>query len=159
MFERLLEILSEVPPFVMIDEDEGAIRLRLGKYEKTLTPGFHWRIPLYHSVRRIPVRPQWMTLRPQTINSIVVEAMVQYDVEDPAKAMLNVLDFDDDIVELSMGSVGDYLISSQNPTAAELKAVLFEELAQEAEEWGLNILTVKISSFTKARAIRLIGDD
>jgi regulator of protease activity HflC (stomatin/prohibitin superfamily) len=53
MFERVLDFLASfwnvLRPLVVVDDYEGGVILRFGRYKRDLTPGLHWK-PIKHNV-------------------------------------------------------------------------------------------------------------
>ena len=56
MFDKLVDLLvrfsMDILPFVIIEQWNGAVQLRFGKFIKVLSPGIHFRIPFFDSVIR-----------------------------------------------------------------------------------------------------------
>jgi regulator of protease activity HflC (stomatin/prohibitin superfamily) len=62
MLDRLVDLLvrfgMDMLPFVIIEQWNGAVQLRCGKFIKVLSPGIHFKIPFFDSVIECPVITQ-----------------------------------------------------------------------------------------------------
>ena len=157
---RIWSFICDLPPFVILDETEGGVRLLFGKYQKTLGPGIYWRWPIIHDVLVCKTPEQVVDLPSQVIRNWAVETTIRYRVVDPKKAILNVLDFDDSIINYTIGEIGMYLQRCLDDTyfPLDLRPSILEALKKEAEHWGIEILDFKVSTVSKARVFRLLGD-
>jgi regulator of protease activity HflC (stomatin/prohibitin superfamily) len=77
---------------VTIQSGQRGVLFRWGRVVKELEPGFHWLIPLMHSVKKTPVRSVTIHLADQrvmTADGLVydVRANVVYRVQDATKAL------------------------------------------------------------------------
>jgi regulator of protease activity HflC (stomatin/prohibitin superfamily) len=174
MFNKLMEVLicgvSKLPHFRTIAPDEQVVLLRFGRYLKTLGKGghylFHW--PLIHTVMTITTTRQLIDIDKQDIltsdrQSITLNASIEYEIDDPRKALLAVHDFDANIQE----SAGNYfreavMSRTLNECVLDIDDIIievFEKLRDEAiRQYGITILQVLIPTFTKANTIRLIQE-
>jgi membrane protease subunit HflK len=125
-------------PWVTIDTDEIGVVLRLGKFNRTLGPGFHFRLPppvelIYTpkvtQIKRIEIgfRSRQGTALAQQVsgesymltgdeNIAEVKIAVQFRISDPVKYLFNADDVEEtvkDIAESAMRKVvGDYPIDA-----------------------------------------------
>ena len=154
---RLFDFIMNLPPCVSVDHYEAAVRLRFGKYTKTLEPGLRWRIPFVHKIIACNKKECVVDLPVQIVDGIAVEATLRYEVVDAFLAILEVGSFTDSLVNFTCGLIGDYMtLGITDPK--ELKTQVLEDLKLEAEGWGINVISLKFSTFTKSRAYRLFGD-
>jgi regulator of protease activity HflC (stomatin/prohibitin superfamily) len=80
---------------VTIQTGQRGVLFRWGRAVKELEPGFHWLIPMMHSVKKTPVRSVTIDLADQrvmTADGLVydVRANVVYRVQDATKALTQV---------------------------------------------------------------------
>src|SRR5574341_556499 len=91
MFDRILDWIDRgwglIKPFFIVEAWEGGIVLRFGKYNRTVAPGFHWKIPLcekpYEATTcettwRSPAQP----LTTKDDISVTIMTVVRYQIEN-----------------------------------------------------------------------------
>jgi len=136
---------------------------RLGKYNKTLTGGLNFIIPIVDSVRAT------LTLQEQTIDipsqsvitkdnvNISIDGIVFCKVEDAEMATYNVMDFKDSIAKLAQttlrSEIGSMELDQSLSNRETLNIRLQEALGDAAENWGIKITRVEISDISVPREI------
>ncbi len=156
LFTKLWEIICQIPPFIVVNHYELAVRLRFGKFTTPLGPGIHWRIPLVHEVITCDCKEAAIDLSSQVIGDMAVESTLRYEVEDAELALLEVTDYEDSLINFTIGLIGERMLIG-NYTSKELAVEVLEDLQLEAETWGINVMRLKFSTFAKARVLRLLG--
>ena len=90
MLDKLVDLLvrfgMDMLPFVIVEQWNGSVQLRFGKFIKVLYPGIHFKIPFFDSVIETPVITQSVNLPSQTLTtlddeSIVLKSIIRYKVE------------------------------------------------------------------------------
>ena len=131
---------------------------RLGKYSRTLSPGFNLTTPLFERVsNRIDIREQVMDVPRQDVitkdNAMVtVDGVVFWRVFDAEKATYRISKLDDAIMQLTvtnirnvMGSMDlDDLLSKRN----EINKVLLKDIDKATDPWGIKVERVEIKDIT-----------
>lgn len=165
LFEKIAELLLNVPPFIMVFPDEGGVFLRLGKYKKTIGCGFHWKWPIFDRIEKIPVKMQEVNLVNQRImrrdgKCLGVSGIIRYEVKDAQKAILEVQDYDTAMCNLALRTIANYvsLIATEECTPAKIEEVVLNDLQGEAEGWGIDVLDFGLSDFVTMKVIGLMGD-
>ncbi len=139
--------------FQVIPEYRRAIRLGFGKFETELSPGLRMDLPFYHNIYSIDVRDKVHTIPTMQVISadnvtFRVDASVQYKIIDAKKALLNVSDVENSLVErckmemrnkLSSMPVNDVLRFK-----TEISKAVLDAMASIKEDWGAEIATVQI---------------
>ena len=136
---------------------------RLGKYNRTLTGGLNFIIPVVDTVRAV------LTLQEQTIDipsqsvitkdnvNINIDGIVFCKVQDAEMATYNVLDFKDSISKLAMttlrSEIGSMELDQSLSNRETLNVRLQEALGDAAENWGIKITRVEISDISVPREI------
>jgi len=115
MFERLIDLLVEFIElfqfFVYIDEFEGAVVLRAGKYHRTLGPGAHWIIPFgVEDLIDVNTKPEPLYCDPQSLHTkdqylVNIQIGFTYRVTCPKTFLLDYEDTEGAIAMLISGSV------------------------------------------------------
>ena len=152
-------------PWVTIDTDEIGVVLRLGKFNRTLDPGFHFRLPppvelIYTpkvtQIKRIEIgfrtranntfeevaNESYMLTGDENIAS--VELVVQYRISDPVKYLFTTEDVDEtvkDITESAMRKVvGDYPIDAVlTDRRVEIATKIRTEIQELCDQYNLGV--------------------
>lgn len=159
-FEKLWSLISSLRPLIIMYQYQSGVRMRFGKYTKTLEPGVHWRLPWVHGIIACNCKERIVDIPSQVINGTAIETTIRYEITDPAKALLEVDDYETSISNFTMGLIGERLLldTEYEPTPSELRKEILEDLRLEAEGWGINVIDLKFATFAKARVFRLLGD-
>ena len=169
MFERILDFIVTswrmLLPWVVVDDFEGGVILRLGRFNKELVPGFQWKLPLAD----IPVITSTvittMSLRAQTLTTkddltIVVAAIVKYRITDARAYLLDVWDSADVLNDITMGAIRE-IVAASNYEYLHNRLIeddVLEMVKKEAGIFGVEVLKVTFSDLGKVKSLRLIGD-
>lgn len=92
MVALILFIWAFTSSLVIIQEYETGVYMRLGRFIKNFSPGIHFVVPFISRVYRVDTRILTLDLGRKEImtrdmSPTVVEALVQYRVEEPQKSM------------------------------------------------------------------------
>lgn len=136
---------------------------RLGKYNRTLTGGLNFIIPIIDTVRAT------LTLQEQTIDipsqsvitkdnvNINIDGIVFCKVQDAEQATYNVRDFKDAIAKLAQttlrSEIGSMELDDSLSNRETLNSRLQSALGDAAEVWGIKITRVEISDISVPREI------
>ena len=170
MFERVLDFIADfwniLRPVVVVDDFEGGVILRFGRYHREIRPGLHWKFPLIDNAMVTSVVTTTMALPPQTLTTrddqtIVLSAIVKYDISDVRTYLLDIWDSADVINDLTLGAIREVVASIDY---AELRGNQIEEqvlntIRDEASRYGVNIHKVTFSDLGKVHSIRLITNE
>ena len=170
--EWLTDLLKNLRDFLprkyFINSDEGGIRVTLGKYVKTLVPGWYYYWPVLQECRGIKVSPQLVDLRPQSaltndLKDIVISGGIKYRVSDCCKAMLEVHDYDASIQTMALGIICEFMSEHDFVTITQdlclLKDNILSGIREEATGMGLKIMKVYITDIGRTKNIRVMGGD
>ena len=169
MFDKLFEFLktvwAEVVPYYVVSEMELACVLRCGKFKKTSKSGIHFKMPFADVVYQYYVVTQTSHLTPQTLTtydgkSIVVKAIVRFNIEDVKKYTLGVWDAHDAIGDTVQGIINSIV---RNYKWEDIVSGIEDEITEKAHEalsdWGICVEKVTLSDLGEIRTIRLISND
>lgn len=166
-FERLLDLIIEFLEFfrfcVTIDDYQQAVVLRLGKYHKILEPGFHILIPCYidraleATVVTNTTRLSSQSLTTKDGKSIVVAAVVTWEVRDIKKYLLGVEGHIEAMEDTAYGSIASYVLTH---TWDELiSATAMEEITaavrKKAFKYGIEIQLVQFSDLVLTESYKV----
>lgn len=139
----------------ILPEWERMVLLRLGKYAGTKGPGMFVIPPFIYSIARI-VDTRIITQQVEATATLTqdnvptrVTAAIEFEVEDPKKAVVDVQDFLSTVIWLSTealkNTIGSLdlkeLLSNRDEIARQLK----EQIDSEAATYGINVRAVRIT--------------
>src|SRR6516162_583740 len=115
-------------------EYERAVVFRLGRFHSIRGPGLYYNIPLLEWQRKVDMRTVTVNVEPQeTITkdsvTIKVNAVLWYRITDPAKAVLEVADFQAAVYQVALTSLRNIIGStsstrcSRSATASTISCV------------------------------------
>jgi regulator of protease activity HflC (stomatin/prohibitin superfamily) len=167
MFDRLIDLFLQCIDlfrfFVVIDEFERAIVLRLGRYHKTLEPGLHFILPFNIDNALVDnVVPRTQNLGSQGLTTadgktITLSAVVTAQIRDIRKSLLEIENVDAALMDSCYATIGDLVVAHSWETILkpEFSEVLLKACRKQAFKYGIEILRVQLSDLTPSRAIRL----
>lgn len=167
MFDRLFDFLArfggEALPAFVVPVYQNAAVLRFGKYHRTATPGFHWKIPFVDEVYKENVFLTTVRLQPQTLTtkdgaSVVVAGVVKYQVVDVQPYLSRIGDQHDLLIDTAMGAIlravrdVDYEALLSDPP--ELK--IASAIRRAVKPFGVDIEAFTFTDLGRVRTIRLM---
>jgi len=130
---------------------------RLGKYNRFVTPGFNWIIPVIDRIVTVDITEQMVDALPQEIITndnlnATVDAQVYFKVrpdEESVKAsQYNVSNYDFQIVNLARTTlrniIGTLTLRSANSERNKINDQLLEVLSKETSNWGMEIVRTEL---------------
>jgi regulator of protease activity HflC (stomatin/prohibitin superfamily) len=170
MFERVLDFIAAswniLRPILVVSDFEGGVVLRFGRYNREITPGLNWKIPLADNAIITSTVITTMALRPQTLTTkddltIVLSAIVKYHISDVRAYLLDIWDSADVLNDLTLGAIREIVASVKYE---DLRGKLIEEevlktITDEASRYGVDIHKVTFSDLGKVRSLRLITNE
>jgi regulator of protease activity HflC (stomatin/prohibitin superfamily) len=173
MLETTQSVIKEflqwiVPRLWLVHPDESGVRIVLGKYAKLTPPGWYFYWPIFIVFEKRTVTQQVKDIRVQSVwtkdlHDMAISLAIRYKVTNAYKAILEVLDYDDSIQALALGTVQTFV---KTRTKAELHDQLddlqdeiLKALREESQGMGLKIMSVYITDVGATRNFRLLGND
>ncbi|MFP2995103.1 slipin family protein [Spongiivirga sp. MCCC 1A20706] len=137
----------------IIFEYKRALKFRFGKYIKTLKPGFRWIIPIVETVQIVDVRVITINVVSQEVMTednvpCSIDGVVFFKINDPERAVLEVEEYKFAITQLAQAALRDVcgkveldtILSKREEMGKNIKSIV----VQETQEWGIEIIDVKI---------------
>lgn len=143
-----------------VQEGELGIKLRFGRAlrnkdntPRIISPGFVLLIPFIETLQRHHVRQQTLRLENQKVmiaRGLIfnVSAVVILRVKDIYRALFEIDDLDNSLVDLSMGILRDVLADKEFSELSDMEAIsgeLLHKLQEKAEEWGVTFMQFKLT--------------
>lgn len=137
-----------LPAFYIVPQWEKVAVVRFGKIENIVGTGLHLRIPLVDSLMRVDIRTQTIDLMGQQAItrdniSVVIDAVVFMQVEDPEKLILKIQDYRVAVSKYAQTAIrniiGTYDLDALLESREEVAIKLKEEIDLLVKNWGIDI--------------------
>jgi len=157
MFDRIFDFI----PWVIIDQYEQGVVLRLGKFKRVVNPGLSFIFPFgIEEVKYETVVRQTSYLDPQSLTtkdgkSVTLAGIIIYKIIDIRKFLLDIDDGEDDMNNIVYGIISDNVERNDWGT---VKRSLFNFDEECFDYCGVDILAIKWSDKATARNLRLWND-
>ena len=137
----------------IVYEYKRALKFRFGKYVKTLKPGFRWIIPVVETIQKVDIRVITINIISQEVMTednvpCSIDGVVFFKIDNPEKAVLEVEEYNFAITQLSQAALRDVcgkveldtILSKREEMGKNIKSIV----EQETQQWGIDIIDVKI---------------
>lgn len=169
MLDTILGLISQfwesVTPFKIVNQFEGGAVLRLGIYHRDAIPGVCWKWPVIEEVHLTNIVPTTLQLQAQTLTtkddkSVVVSAIVKYEITDPAKFLLSVWDSTDVINDVTLGAVKQTVSETDytDLNSPEIEKAVKAEASKQVKKHGVRLITVTFADLGRMKSLRIISD-
>lgn len=158
----LLLLLSRT--FVIVNQASTAIVERLGRYQRTLTPGLTILVPFIDRVReRVDMREQVASFPPQPVitedNLVVsIDTVVYFQVTEPKSATYEISSFILGIEQLTVTTLRNVIgsmdleatLTSRDSINGQLRGVLDEATGR----WGIRVNRVELKAIDPPQSVQ-----
>lgn len=168
MIEKIIELITAwwewFTPCVVIDAYQGAVVLRWGVYHRSWGPGLHWKWPIAEVPLTETTCLTTMRMAPQTLvtkddASVVVAAIVKYQIVDMEPYATQIFDQRDVLADVTMGAiraaVGECTYEELRASPPERKVL--ELVRSEVNRFGFKIHKVTFTDLGRVLSLRLLG--
>jgi len=148
----------------IVPQGEEWVIERLGKYHRTLLPGFHLIVPFIDRVReKISTRDIILDVERQEVitkdNAVIIANAVGFiKVTDPRKALYGVENFELAIQNLIMTTlrsiIGEMNLDEALSNRETIKARLKEAIMDDVADWGVTVKSVEIQDITPSPSMQ-----
>jgi len=154
----------DILPFVIVEQWNGAVQLRLGKFIKVLYPGIHFKIPFFDSVIETPVITQSVNLPSQTLTtlddeSIVLKSIIRYKVSNIQTYLLSVMHANDVLIDTTQGIIRDVVERTTWNDLVDVNETITNEVKEYVVRWGIEVEAVTITDLGIVKSFRIFGDE
>jgi regulator of protease activity HflC (stomatin/prohibitin superfamily) len=167
-FATIFGVLSEgwdsIKIFFWVQEYEGAILMRVGKFKRELDPGFHWKWFVFDEVLTCSIATETMSVKSQSLTTlddknIVLSAVVKCQISNPKKYLLKVKDVTNAISDVTQGKIKDIVMHKSWEQCREgLDEAITLALKPEAMKWGISVEYVTVTDLAIIKTFRLIQE-
>lgn len=167
MFDKLIDLIvtfiHDVLPFKIVNQWEGGVHLRYGKFLRIVEPGLKWKLPFFDKIWVTPVITQSVNLKPQTVTSldeksVVLSSIVRYYINDVKKFLLGVMHANDVLVDTTQGIIRDVVEATNWSDLYDLGKIVTPEINKQVEKWGIIVEQVSFPDLGEIVTYRIITD-
>lgn len=169
MIEQIIALIGgfwrQIIPLFVIDEFEKAVCLRLGRYNRTIGPGPHWKIPFIDDILSDSIVTDTWNLPSQALTTsdnkeIIVSAVVRYRIDDIKKFKLDITDEESAIQDICLGVIRGALTSKSWIECQDRKVDthITNQVKIEVSKYGIAVEKVRLTDLTRVRSYRLFTD-
>lgn len=168
MFDKLVDLLvrfgRDMLPFVIIEQWNGAVQLRFGKWVRDLSGGIYFKIPFFDSIIETPVITQSVNLPSQTLTtldeeSIVLKSIIRYRVNNIRTYLLNVMHANDVLIDTTQGIIRDVVEMTTWNDLVDVNSQITNEVKEFVIKWGIEVEAVTITDLGIVKSFRIFGDE
>ena len=168
MLDKLVDLLvrfgMDMLPFVIVEQWNGAVQLRYGKFIKVLYPGIHFKIPFFDSVIECPVITQSVNLPSQTLTtfdeqSIVLKSIIRYKVSNIQTYLLSVMHANDVLIDTTQGMIRDVVELTTWDDLVNVNETITNKVKEYVVRWGIEVEAVTITDLGIVKSFRIFGDE
>ena len=168
MLDKLVDLLvrfgMDMLPFVIVEQWNGSVQLRFGKFIKVLYPGIHFKIPFFDSVIETPVITQSVNLPSQTLTtlddeSIVLKSIIRYKVSNIQTYLLSVMHANDVLIDTTQGIIRDVVERTTWNDLVDVNETITKEVKEYVVRWGIEVEAVTITDLGIVKSFRIFGDE
>lgn len=167
MFDKLIDFLlnlkDELIPIRIINEWEGGVHMRGGKFLREIKPGVRFKLPFIDHIWTAYTVPQTVDLLPQTLTTkddknIVLKGIIRYKVNDCKKYLMSVNSAKDVLVDTVQGIIREIIEDYTWGSNVELNQLITEKSAKVVKVWGIKVESVTLTDFGIIRTYRLMTE-
>lgn len=154
-------------PVKTVRSYQQGVKFSMGRDVALLGPGIHWYWPFFQAVEALDCAEETIDLPTQTVTTrdghpVTFSANVVYRTVNARQRYVRLMDFDRSIGNVARNHLArrvrrltwDELVARQS----WLERSLAKTLTTRAKRYGVEILEVGITDFTRAKPFRLYGD-
>jgi regulator of protease activity HflC (stomatin/prohibitin superfamily) len=151
-------------PFRIVSAWEQGIRLRSGRVTGLLQPGIHMFWPLVGEIITSSVALDVNATEIQTVETydgytVSFSLAMKYRITDLAMLYVSIQDHDETIGnEIASSAASQVAAEEYDSLAGKLGDLVWFDVHERLEAWGVELVSVDLLSFTQCRTFRLIGD-
>jgi regulator of protease activity HflC (stomatin/prohibitin superfamily) len=160
----LLVVVSVVKAVQIIPQAQAAVIERLGRYQRTLTPGLAFLVPFIDRIRaRIDLREQVVSFPPQPVITqdnltVNIDTVVYYQVLNAQAAVYEISDYITGVEQITITTlrnvVGGMSLEGTLTSRDEINDKLRGELDKATGGWGIRVGRVEIKAIDPPASIQ-----
>jgi regulator of protease activity HflC (stomatin/prohibitin superfamily) len=137
----------------IVRQYEKGLVQTFGQYSRTADAGLVLLFPPFQDVRLVDMREQVMDVPPQDVitkdnASVTVDAVIYFQVTDPAKVVYNVANFALAAIKLAQTNlrniIGELELDQTLTSRERINSTLRQVLDEATDKWGVKVVRVEI---------------
>lgn len=149
----VLVIIILLASIKQVDEYERGVKFTLGKYSKTMNPGWNLVFPIFQSYKKIDIRTKAVDVPEQDAItkdnvSIRINAVIYYKIFDASKAILEVENFYYAVSQLAQttmrNAVGEVSLDELLSERGKISQKICEIIDLATDPWGIKVENVEL---------------
>jgi regulator of protease activity HflC (stomatin/prohibitin superfamily) len=159
----IVAIIFVVRTFKIVPQQNAWVVERLGKYDRTLTPGLKFLIPFVervaykHSLKEVPLDVPSQVCITRDNTQLQVDGILFFQITDPMRASYGSSNYLIAITQLAQTTlrsvIGKMELDKTFEERALINASVVEALDEAALNWGVKVLRYEIKDLTPPAAI------
>jgi regulator of protease activity HflC (stomatin/prohibitin superfamily) len=159
----IVAIIFIVRTLKIVPQQHAWVVERLGKYDRTLTPGLSFVVPFVdrvaykHSLKEVPLDVPSQVCITRDNTQLTVDGILYFQVTDPMRASYGSSDYIVAITQLAQTTlrsvVGKMELDKTFEERAHINANVVNALDEAALNWGVKVLRYEIKDLTPPAAI------
>ena len=167
MIERIFDFIShsweKITPIVVIDQTEMGIIKRLGIFRREIKLGLRFKIPFIETYETALTIVTTLGLHAQTLTtkdnkSVVISAIVKYNIKNVKLYLLKVYDSTDVIADVTMGEIQKQVRDTKYEDLSIVESQILKNVRKSVKAYGVHIHFITFIDIGAVRSIRLIQD-
>jgi len=148
----------------VVQQFEKGLVMRVGRYQKMVTPGLAFLLPFLDSMIKVDMRERVINVLPQKVItkdnvSVMVDAVIYFKVIDPMRAEFEVADFAYACTTLAQTNlrnlIGDRSLDETLTARDMINASLRDVLDKATDNWGVKVTRVEVQKIDPPEDITL----
>ena len=169
MFDRLIDFIVQFATIfqfcMVIAPYQRGVRLRLGKFNKVLSPGLHFFFPFWiDEILTENVVTETRRIKPQSLTTkdgkaVVLSGVVTFEIEDVRVFLLEVEGRNNVVEDASYGAISDFIMKRDWADIVAMESIgneITKAVRRQAKKYGVNILNLQLADFTLCPSVRLL---
>ena len=159
----VIAIVFIVRSLKIVPQQNAWVVERLGKYDRTLTPGLSFVVPFVdrvaykHSLKEVPLDVPSQVCITKDNTQLQVDGILYFQVTDPMRASYGSSDYIVAITQLAQTTLRSVIGKMELDKTFEERAIInssvVEALDEAAQTWGVKVLRYEIKDLTPPAAI------
>lgn len=163
MISQLIDLFKSLggsaAPFIVVDQWQGGVILRFGKFHREIPPGFHWKIPFVESAVVVSSVVTTTSLSAQSVITpegavFTAEGVVRWRVENVKPFTCDIWDGENVIVDSAKSSIAETL---KNEGIVDISQKVTIKSRRSLKRYGIYVEEITITTLAPVKCIRLIG--
>lgn len=163
LFDLIVTFWERISPFIVIDQTERGIIKRLGIFNREIDPGLRFKWFFIETCETATTIVTTLGLNSQTLTtkddkSIVISAIVKYNIEDVKLYLLNVYDSVDVLADVTMGEIQKKVAKTNYTDLSKVERAILRKVRSSVKDYGIHVHIVTFIDIGAVKSIRLIQD-